>query len=174
MKWDLLISLCCCALLAAVPAIAAKQKPRPLALHPPVAGGHLDPSGRKQVGHASYYGRHTRGHFADGHRFNPNSNAAASRTLPFGTTAKVTNLKTGRSALVRVQDRGPMAPSRIVDVTPKVAEQLGMEKAGVVPVVVAPVAVPQRNGEVKLGAGAAEVSAGEVRQATEAAKAAAR
>jgi rare lipoprotein A len=174
MRWNYLISSCCFALLVATPAIAAKQKPQPLALHPPVAGSHLDPSGRKQVGHASYYGRHTRGRFADGTQFNPDSNGAASRTLPFGTTAKVTNLKTGKSALVQVKDRGPMPRSRIVDVTPKVAEQLGMEKAGVVPVVVAPIAVPQRNGEVKLGAGAAEVSPDEVRQATEVAQAAAR
>lgn len=174
MIWDRLINSCCLALLVSAPAFAAKQKPQPPAKHPPVAGSHLDPSGRKQVGHASYYGWHTRGHFADGTRFSPDSDGAASRTLPFGTTAKVTNLKTGKSALIQVKDRGPMAPSRVVDVTPKVAEQLGMEKAGVAPVVVAPVAVPQRNGEVKLGAGAAEVSPREVRQATEVAKAAAR
>lgn len=154
--------------------MARENRTKPLALHPPVAGSHLDPSGRKQVGHASYYGRHIHREMADGTRFNPNSNAAASRTLPFGTTAKVTNLKTGRSALVQIKDRGPMAPSRIVDVTPKVAEQLGMEKVGVAPVVVAPVAVPQSNGKVKLGAGATEVSPQEVDSASRTAEAATR
>ena len=46
---------------------------------------------------------------ADGNRFDPNSNVAASKSLPFGTTAKVTNLKNGKSALVKVQDRGPIS-----------------------------------------------------------------
>lgn len=168
-----LISLLCLALLTAS-AMAKENRTKPLALHPPVAGHRLDPSGRKQVGHASYYSWRIHRELADGTRFNPNSNAAASRTLPFGTTAKVTNLKTGKSALVHIRDRGPMAPARIVDVTPKVAEQLGMAKVGVAPVVVAPVAVPQSNGQVKLGAGAAEVSKGEVESATRTAEAATR
>jgi rare lipoprotein A len=176
MKANRGMSYCWLALLLAVtPAWAAHDRTKPpLALHPPVAGSQLDPSGRKRTGHASYYGRHIHRQLADGTRFNPNSNAAASRTLPFGTTAKVTDLKTGRSALVQVEDRGPMAPSRIVDVTPKVADQLGMAKAGVTPVVVAPVAVPQPDGEVKLGAGAAEVSPPELDSATRVAGAATR
>ncbi len=107
---------------------------------------------------------------ADGHRFNPESDTAASKTLPFGTTAKVTNLHNGRSALVKVEDRGPYVRGRIVDVAPRVADQLEMKKAGATPVVVAPVAVPQQDGAVKLGAGAPEVSSQEIAAATRAAE----
>lgn len=171
---NLLISACCLILLTAAPAFAAHVKKKPLALHPPVAGYHLDPSGKKRVGRASYYGWHVHRKLADGTRFNPNSNAAASRTLPFGTTAKVTNLKTGKSALVHIKDRGPMAHKRIVDVSPKVARKLGMEKVGVAPVVVAPVAVPLANGAVKLGEGAAGVSEKELESATKTAQSATR
>jgi rare lipoprotein A len=111
---------------------------------------------------------------ADGGPFDPNSNMAASRTLPFGTTAKVTNLNNGRSALVQVRDRGPREHSRIMDVTPKVADQLGMKKAGAVPVVIAPIVVSDPNGAVRLGTGAAEVSPREVEVATKTAQAATR
>jgi len=105
---------------------------------------------------------------ADGHRFNPNSDAAASKTLPLGTTAKVTNVQNGKSATVKIQDRGPYAGGRVVDVTPKVADQLDIRKQGVSKVVVAPIAVPQPDGAVKLGAGAApsETSPEEADKAT--------
>ena len=106
---------------------------------------------------------------ADGNRFNPNSNVAASKSLPLGTTAKVTNLKNGKSAVVKVQDRGPYIDGRVVDVTPKVADQLDMKKAGVTPVEVAPIAVPQTDGAVKLGAGAPDANPQELEQATQAA-----
>jgi rare lipoprotein A len=86
---------------------------------------------------------------ANGARFNPNSNMAASRTLPLGTIAKVTNLQNGRSALVQVGDRGPRVHRRIMDVAPKVADQLGMKKAGEVPVVITPIA-SQTDGAVNL------------------------
>lgn len=135
----------------------------------------IDHSGRKQKGRASYYAPHfANRRMADGRRFNPDSNMAASRTLPFGTTAKVTNLNNGRSALVQVQDRGPRAQDRIMDVTPKVADQLGMKKSGAVPVVIAPIVVTEPNGAVQLGVGAAEVSPRAVVAATKAAQAATR
>jgi len=135
----------------------------------------IDHSGRKQTGRASYYAPHfTSRRMADGGRFDPNSNMAASRTLPFGTTAKVTNLDNGKSVLVQVRDRGPRARSRIMDVTPKVADQLGMKKVGAVPVVVAPIVVSDPNGTVQLGVGAAEVSPQEVAAATKVAEAATR
>ena len=111
---------------------------------------------------------------ADGNRFNPNSDVAASKTLPLGTTAKVTNLSNGRTATVKVEDRGPYRAGRVVDLAPKVADQLDLKQTGVTPVVVAPIAVPQPDGAVKLGAGAAEVSPEEAAAATEATKAAAR
>src|SRR5205823_2461096 len=77
-----------------------------------------DRSGRKQRGHASYYSHRFAGRrMANGARFNPDSNIAASKHLPLGTTARVTNLHNGRSAEVIVQDRGPHAKGRIMDVS---------------------------------------------------------
>ena len=93
---------------------------------------------------------------ADGSRMNPNTNAAASKTLPLGTTARVTNLESGKSAVVKIRDRGPYVHDRIVDVTPKVAEKLDMKDDGVAPVVVKPIAVPQPDGSIKPGVGATE------------------
>jgi rare lipoprotein A len=164
-------------LLCTIPALAttpppespeARQEAQKLAQLPPVTPhGRLDQSGRKQKGHASYYAKQFNNRkMADGNRFNPNSNVAASKTLPLGTTAKVTNLQNGKSAMVTVEDRGPHVNGRVVDLTPKVADELEMKKSGVAPVVVAPVTVPQRDGAVKLGAGAAEASPQEVENAT--------
>jgi rare lipoprotein A len=130
--------------------------------------GHatIDHSGRKQAGRASFYaGRFADKKMADGHRMNPNTDTAASKTLPLGTVAEVTNLENGRSAKVQVEDRGPFIDGRVVDVTPKVAHQLGMTQRGVAPVVVKPIAVPQPDGAVKLGAGAAGLSPQEMKAA---------
>ena len=67
-----------------------------------------DLSGCKRTGIASFYADMFTGRkMADGTRMDPNADNAASRTLPLGTTAKVTNLETGQSAEVTIQDRGP-------------------------------------------------------------------
>ncbi len=118
------------------------------------AGEH---SGRVQQGRASYYGREFNGRrMANGRPFQPDSQAAASKTLPLGTTARVTNLQNGRSTTVRVEDRGPKARDRELDVSPQAAQQLGMQRDGVAPVAIAPVEVPQPDGSLRPGAGAAE------------------
>ncbi|MBL6456533.1 septal ring lytic transglycosylase RlpA family protein [Belnapia sp. T6] len=104
---------------------------------------------RPQRGTASYYAPRFNGRrMANGARFNPRSNAAAHRTLPLGTTARVTNLENGRTAEVKVEDRGPYSRGRIIDLSPKVAEQLEMKEQGTAPVVVQPVQVPDRNERV--------------------------
>lgn len=124
----------------------------------------LDHSGKPRKGKASYYGKQFHGRkMADGTPMNPNSNVAASRTLPLGTTAEVTNLENGKSEVVEIRDRGPYVDGRIVDVSPKVAEKLDMKKDGVAPVVVKPIEVPQPDGSIRLGAGAAdtEISSGQ-------------
>jgi peptidoglycan lytic transglycosylase len=132
--------------------------------------GPIDHSGRKQVGHASFYSMGFEGRkMAGGRRFDPNADNAASKTLPFGTTARVTNLENGRSAIVTVEDRGPAHGGRVLDVSPKVAKQLDITARGVAPVVVAPIAVPQPDGGVKPGAGAARATSEELRRAVEAA-----
>ena len=132
--------------------------------------GPIDHSGRKQVGRASFYSMGFEGRkMAGGRRFDPNADNAASKTLPLGTTARVTNLENGRSAIVTVEDRGPAHGGRVLDVSPKVAKQLDITARGVAPVVVAPIAVPQPDGGVKPGAGAARATSEELRRAVEAA-----
>jgi rare lipoprotein A len=145
----------------------AKEQAARLDTLPPVAPrAGTDLSGRKQVGRASYYAPKFDGRrMADGHKFEPMANVAASKTLPLGTTAKVTNEATGKSAIVTVQDRGPYVDGRIIDVSPKVARQLDMTHKGVSKVVVKPIAEPRPDGGVKLGAGAAETPAPAVQQA---------
>ena len=63
---------------------------------------------------------------ANGVPFNPNANHAAHRTLPFGTVAQVTNLRTGASTIVVISDRGPFTPGRVIDLSPHSARQIGM------------------------------------------------
>ena len=88
--------------------------------------------GGKSHGIASFYSQGTK--TASGERFDPNELTAAHPTLPFGTRLRVTNQHTGRSVTVRVNDRGPYVPGRVVDVSYAAAEQLGMVDRGVAPV----------------------------------------
>jgi rare lipoprotein A len=68
---------------------------------------------------------------ASGEKFNTNDLTAAHPTLPFGTRLRVTNVTTGRSVTVRVNDRGPYVPGRIVDVSHSAANALGMVESGI-------------------------------------------
>ena len=116
----------------------------------------LDRSGRKQVGKASFYARKFAGRkMADGTPMKPHEDNAASKTLPLGTRAKVTNLETGQSTAVTIQDRGPYVRGRIVDLSPRTAQEIGISrKDGVARVEVAPITVPQPDGQLKPGDGA--------------------
>lgn len=146
------------AVLATLPPVAP-----PKGRHPPI-----EHSGRTQKGKASYYAHTLNGRtMANGRAFNPHSNAAASKTLPLGTTAKVVNRENGKSANVTIQDRGPFIDGRVIDVTPAVAAKLGMQKKGVVPVEVKPITVPQPNGKVALGAGAAGASPKQIEESVQ-------
>ena len=69
---------------------------------------------------------------ADGEHASPHAMTAAHRTLPFGARVRVTNLRNGRSAVVRINDRGPFVKGRIIDVTPAAAQALGF--SGLAPV----------------------------------------
>lgn len=122
-----------------------------------MAGPRPDLTGRQRVGIASFYARSFDGRtMANGAPMNPRANNAASRTLPLGTTAKVTNLETGKSAVVRIEDRGPYVKGRIVDLSPHTARKIGItRRKGISRVVVAPIVIPLPDGGVKLGAGAA-------------------
>jgi rare lipoprotein A len=109
-------------------------------LNPATATG-AERSGQTQRGTASFYHPHnfTGRPMANGELFDPNSNAAAHRTLPFGTLAEVTNLDTGLSRIVVIGDRGPHVPGRIIDVSPRTAAELGMRAAGLALVEVRPI-----------------------------------
>jgi rare lipoprotein A len=110
----------------------------------PTARPALDRSGRKRVGTASVYARKFHGRrMADGTRMDARDDNAASKTLPLGTQARVTNLDTGKSATVTIQDRGPYVKGRIVDLSPATAEKIGITpKEGIAPVEVRPIALP--------------------------------
>src|SRR5262245_52646373 len=80
-------------------------------------------------GLASFYGHQPK--TASGESFDGRELTAAHRPLPFGTRVRVTNVATGRSVTVRINDRGPYVPGRIVDVSHSAAESLGMVGHGI-------------------------------------------
>jgi rare lipoprotein A len=86
----------------------------------------------QQFGVASYYARRHHGRrTANGERFDMDQLTAAHRTLPFGTVVRVTDVASGRSVVVRINDRGPYAAGRVIDLSRAAARQLGMLDAGV-------------------------------------------
>lgn len=88
-----------------------------------------------RTGLATWYGKiRDQHHTANGEIFDSTLFTGASNTLPFGTRVKVTNLQTGKSVVVRVNDRGILSPGHIIDITSAAAERIGMLRAGVAPV----------------------------------------
>jgi rare lipoprotein A len=110
-------------------AVATKRR-TVLATRKPAASKPAASTRDAAQGLASYYqfdGRRT----ASGEKFASGELTAAHRTLPFGTRLRVTNVTTGQSVTVRVNDRGPFIPGRVVDVSHSAAEALGMTQQGV-------------------------------------------
>ncbi len=118
--------------------------PAELGFRPPVQTAEKSPASVVRVRHAelsppparsassglaSYYSEGTK--TASGERFDPSELTAAHPSLPFGTRLHVTNVKTGRSVIVRVNDRGPFVGGRVVDVSYSAAQALGMVNSGV-------------------------------------------
>ena len=99
--------------------VASVRKHTPFARHTPAT---------PTQGVASFYteGQET----ASGEKFDTNDLTAAHPTLPFGTRLRVTNVATGRSVTVRVNDRGPYVAGRVVDVSHSAANALGMVESG--------------------------------------------
>ena len=95
----------------------------------PLGGFDSGIAAKSTTGLASYYksGKQT----ANGERFNPNGLTAAHRTLPFGTKLRVTNLRTGKSVVVRINDRGPFIRGRVIDLSLGAANFVGLTKSGV-------------------------------------------
>lgn len=88
-----------------------------------------DVNGSVQSGVASYYWQRQR--VASGGWFNPRAMTAAHKTLPFGTKVRVTHASTGRSVVVTINDRGPYAAGRVIDLSLAAASLLGMTGGGV-------------------------------------------
>lgn len=87
---------------------------------------------KEVVGKASWYGAKFQGRLtASGERFDMTELTAAHRTLPFGTRVRVTNETNGKSVVVRINDRGPVAKRRIIDLSRRAAELIGIKKKGV-------------------------------------------
>ncbi|MGG6237087.1 septal ring lytic transglycosylase RlpA family protein [Nodosilinea sp. AN01ver1] len=84
------------------------------------------------TGMASWYGPGFHGRrSASGEVFDQNALTAAHRTLPFGTQVRVTNLSTGQSVVVRINDRGPFGHGRVIDLSSAAAAQIGLRASGV-------------------------------------------
>jgi rare lipoprotein A len=111
--------------------VAVARKPDPAA--PAVLNAHPAAKGdSSSYGVASFY---TEDEWtASGERFNTRAMTAAHPTLPFGTKLRVTNVTNGRSVVVRINDRGPYVPGRVVDLSGSAAESLGMVERGIVKV----------------------------------------
>jgi rare lipoprotein A len=88
----------------------------------------------QSVGQASYYGNEPGEGgplTANGERYNSGGLTAAHRTLPFGTRVRVTSPRTGRSVVVRINDRGPFIGGRIIDLSVGAARAIGLTSSGV-------------------------------------------
>ena len=106
---------------AAIPAVAASAIPLADIIEETEIDG----------GMASYYGNELAGNrTANGERFDPGELTAAHRTLPFGSMVRVTNMSTGDSVIVRINDRGPFSRGRVIDVSHAAAREIGMQRSG--------------------------------------------
>ena len=113
--------------------------------------GQLDRTGLKRVGIASFYADRFAGRkMADGTPMRPQGDNAASKTLPLGTRARVTNLQTGRAAVVTIRDRGPYVKGRIVDLSPSTARKIGIDRRqGLARVEIVPIEFPLTDGSLR-------------------------
>jgi rare lipoprotein A len=120
----------------------AELAPQPIAIKPEVAKPAPDGAGdeplRTEIGAASWYALDAQ--TASGERMDATALTAAHPALPLGTMVRVTNLDNGRVVMVRINDRGPFAKNRIIDLSKAAAEQLGMIETGVAQVSVTPTA----------------------------------
>jgi len=125
----------------APPSAATPMAPAPAAVAPaPAARAAAVPvpaAGRSDAmeGLAAYYSNRLDGRkTASGQIFDQSALTAAHPTLPYGTKVKVTNTQNGRSVVVRINDRGPTQPGRVIDLSRAAAGKLAMLRAGLVPV----------------------------------------
>ena len=128
--------------------VQSRHTSRATGYHSRVAVGSREPStgapgtplGPSHIVASSWYGPGYTGHrTSSGERFDPKALTAASKTLPLGSSLKVTNLKNGRSAQVKINDRGPAVRGRSLDLSPAAAQKIGLTKSGVARVEITPV-----------------------------------
>ena len=116
----------------------------------PSAAWAQDKGAVEQQGKASYYSNRLQGKkTASGAPMNQGAMTAASKKLPLGAKAKVTNLETGKTADVKINDRGPAPKGRVIDVSKEAANQLGIEEEGVASVKVEAKPADQPTPELK-------------------------
>lgn len=111
--------------------VAALSRPRGAPPAPQRAESITGPS-HSLSGLASFYWQPQM--TANGEVFDPRQMTAAHKTLPFGTKVRVTDLRTGRAVVVRINDRGPYKPGRIIDLSQAAAHVMGMASVGITPV----------------------------------------
>ncbi len=105
--------------------------PPPVQPAPPIAATPHE-VGKPKVTTASFYSPALQGHpTTSGETYNQHAMTAASRTLPIGAHAKVTNLKTGKSVVVRINDHGPFVKGRGIDLSRDAARRIGIDHRGV-------------------------------------------
>ena len=122
--------------------LSPRSEARPLVLPGPVCMVHQAPKG--EVGMASWYGIERQGMpTASGELFDKDRLTAAHRKLPLGTTVRVTNLKNLASTTLKINDRGPGIPGRVIDVSWAAAKELGFLEAGLARVEIDVVSFPK-------------------------------
>ena len=105
-----------------------------------------DHLGYQQQGIASWYGKDFHGKkTSNGETYDMYAMTAAHKTLPLGVNVRVTNLQSGRSIVVRINDRGPFVAGRIIDLSLAGARELGIVQAGTAPVRIEALGYPQVN-----------------------------
>jgi len=103
--------------------------------------------GQVQTGIASYYHDGLHGNrTASGQIYDKGKMSAAHKTLPLGSRVRVTDTRTGKSIVVRVNDRGPFVKGRIIDLSRRAAKELGIIRRGIAPVKVEVLSVAGRRG----------------------------
>lgn len=132
----------------AIPSLTAQNRPAdpPSKSSPKNAVRVKEKPGKRhwyQIGKASWYGPHFQGkETASGETFDMYDLTAAHRSLPLGSLVRVTNLANYRQVTVRINDRGPVYRSRIIDLSYEAAKLLGLKAAGIQTVRLDVVAVP--------------------------------
>lgn len=99
------------------------------------SSGSRAPAGYAESGKASYYAmKYQFRRTASGERFNQLAKTGAHRSLPFGTRVRVTNVRNGKSVVVRINDRGPFLPGRVIDLSRSAFSKIGDTDLGLLDV----------------------------------------